>query len=129
MMDMVRGRAMSRVNTSDQGSGHGTIAALLRLTESGPAEDAARLHGAIKRWFQDDTSRDPYGSVPLDLIGEARRILNDPSIAAAASPTASHIFASMDRVVHQRPGWAAGIAMHSARIYNFESIDNENFHA
>jgi len=129
MMDMVRGRGISRVNSSDHGSGHGTVAALLRLTESGPTEDAARLRGVIKRWLQDDTSRDPYASVPLDLIGEARRILNDPSIAAAAPPTASHIFASMDRVIHQRPGWAAGIAMHSARIYNFENIDNENFHA
>jgi uncharacterized protein (TIGR03437 family) len=32
----------------------------------------------------------------------------------------------MDRVVHLRPMWVAGIAMHSTRIYNYESINNEN---
>jgi hypothetical protein len=36
------------------------------------------------------------------------------------------MYASMDRAVHLRPTWAAGIAMHSTRIYNYESVDSEN---
>ena len=126
MMDMVRGRAISRSGSSDHASGHSTIAYLLRMTQYAPAAEAAWLRSAIKRWLQDDTSRDYSSGLPLDLIGEARRILDDGAIAPAEMPYASRVYASMDRVVHLRPRWAAGIAMHSARIYNYESINNEN---
>lgn len=94
-----------------------------------PPDDAARLGSTIKRWLEEDTSRDPYAGMPLDLIGQAHRLLADASIAPAAPPDFSRVYASMDRVVHQRPTWAAGIAMYSTRIFNFENIDNENFHA
>lgn len=129
MMDMVRGRAVSRANSSDHSNGHGTIAALLRLSGSMAPDDAARLRSLIKRWLQEDTSRDPYASMPLDLIGEARRLMADASVVPAAPPSFSRVYASMDRVVHQRPGWAVGIAMYSSRIFNFEFMDNENAHA
>ena len=131
-MDMVRGRGVSRTNSTDHSSGHGVIAAMLRLTQSMPGPggtpDATRLRRSIKRWLQDDTSRDPYSGTPLDLIGGLRRILDNPAIAPAAPPRLSRVYASMDRVVHQRPTWAAGIAMHSTRIFNFEFIDVENAH-
>ncbi len=128
MMDMLRGRAISRYSSTDHVIGHGVIAALLRITQFASADDAAALRGSIKRWLMDDTSRDFSTSLPLDLIGEANRILGDDSIAAAALPSASRVYASMDRAVHLRPTWAAGIAMHSTRIYNYESINNENLH-
>ncbi len=126
MMDMARGRAISRNSSPDHAIGHGTIAALLRITQFASPVDAQPLRSTIKRWLQDDTSRDFSSNLPLDLIGEARRILDDTSIPPADLPSTSRIYASMDRVLHLRPTWAAGIAMHSSRIYNYESINNEN---
>lgn len=128
MFDMVRGRAISRNSSSDHAIGHGTIAALLRIAQFA-AEEAAPLRSTIKRWLQDDTTRDFASGLPLDLVGEARRILDDDTILPADPPSASRIYASMDRALHLRPTWAAGIAMHSSRIYNYESINNENLKA
>jgi hyaluronate lyase len=128
MMDMLRGRAISRNSSTDHVIGHSVIAALLRITQFASPGDATALRGSIKRWLLDDTSRDFAANLPLDLIGEANRILGDGSIPAADLQSASRVYASMDRVVHLRPTWAAGIAMHSTRIYNYESINNENLH-
>ncbi|MGO9093683.1 MAG: polysaccharide lyase 8 family protein [Bryobacteraceae bacterium] len=82
MMDMVRGRAISRQNYSDRSAGDSAIAAL--------------------------------------------QILQDASTTPAARPAISRVYASMDRVVHVRRTWAAGIAMHSSRIFNYEGMDGEN---
>jgi hyaluronate lyase len=126
MMDMVRGRAISRSTGTDHGAGHSAIGALLRISRFASADVAGPLRSLIKRWLQDDSTLNYAVALPLDLIGEAERILKDDAIAPAALPSASHVFASMDRALHLRAGWAAGIAMHSSRIYNFESIDGEN---
>jgi hyaluronate lyase len=126
MMDMSRGRAVSRYSSTDHVIGHSVIAALLRITQFAAADDASALRSSIKRWLQDDTTRDFSTQLPLDLIGEANRVLKDNSMVPADLPSASHVYASMDRVVHLRPTWAAAIAMHSSRIYNYESINNEN---
>jgi hyaluronate lyase len=126
LMDMARGRAISRSSSPDRAGGHTTIAALLRITQFAPPDLTATLQSAIKRWLIDDTTRDFSTNLPLDLIGVANSILTDGSIAPADLPSASRVYASMDRALHLRPTWAAGIAMHSTRIYNFESINGEN---
>lgn len=126
MMDMVRGRAISRDGSSDHAAGHSTIAALLRATHFLGGADAATLRGQIKAWLAADTSRDYSSGLPIDLIGEAWNLLNDDDVPAAAPPNAGIVYASMDRIVHLRRDWAMGIAMHSSRIYNYESINNEN---
>lgn len=82
MMDMVRGRAISRQNYSDRSAGSSVMAA----------------------WH----------------------ILHGASIMPAAGPPISRVYASMDRAAHVRRAWAAGIAMHSSRIFNYESMDGEN---
>lgn len=129
MMDMVRGRAISRNSSTDHAIGHSVIAAMLRIAQFASPDDAAAINASIKRWLLDDTSRDFATGLPIDLIGVAQQLLADPSTTPADLPASSRVYASMDRVVHLRPTWAAGIAMHSTRIYNYESINNENLHA
>jgi hyaluronate lyase len=58
-----------------------------------------------------------------------RRLLDDPSVPRRGERLGSWVFSGMDRVVHLRPGWGLGLAMHSSRVYNFESINNENLRA
>jgi hyaluronate lyase len=129
MMDMVRGRAISRSSSPDHVVGHSVIASLLRFTQFAAPADATPLLAMIKRWLIDDTSQNYSVSLPLDLIGTANALLNDGTVMPADLPSSSRIYASMDRALHLRPTWAAGIAMHSTRIYNYESINNENLKA
>ncbi|HTM51525.1 MAG TPA: polysaccharide lyase 8 family protein [Bryobacteraceae bacterium] len=126
MMDTVRGRAVSRNSSPDHGIGHSVISAVLRITQFAQPVEADALRRSIKLWLQQDTTRDFASNLAFDLIGEARRIIGDESIAPAEPPWASYVFASMDRAVHLRPNWAAAIAVHSSRVYNYESINNEN---
>ena len=67
MMDMVRGRAISRNSSPDHAIGHSTIAALLRITQFAPTRRRPPCAAAIKRWLLDDTSRDFASNLPLDL--------------------------------------------------------------
>jgi hyaluronate lyase len=128
MMDMVRGREVSRAGSGDHGSGHATAAGILRLSQLAPAGAAGKMQSMVKEWLVSDTSRDWSAGIPLDEVMPVSRLLADSTIPARGELSGSWIFAAMDRVVHLRPGWGFGIAMHSSRIYNFESINHENLH-
>ena len=128
MMDMVRGREISRAGSGDHGAGHSTAGGILRLSEHAPPDVAGRMRSMVKEWLVSDTSRDWSTGIALDEVTPLSRVLADNNIPARGELLGSWIFAGMDRAVHLRPGWGLGIAMHSARIYNFESINNENLH-
>ena len=130
MMDMVRGRAISRNSSPDHAIGHSTIAALLRITQFA----AATRRRA--RCAQDQTLAAGRHLARLRLQPAARPDRRSPRHSGRRLPSrppirppSSRIYASMDRALHLRPTWAAGIAMHSSRIYNYESINNENLRA
>jgi len=126
MMDMVRGREVSRAGAGDHGAGHSTAAGILRLSQLAPASTAAKMQSMVKEWLVSDASRDWSAGLAPDEMMPVSRLLADSAIHARGELLGSWIFAGMDRVVHLRPGWGFGIAMHSSRIYNFESINNEN---
>ena len=128
MMDMVRGREVSRAGSGDHWAGHSTAEAILRLSQHAPAGPAVKMQSMIKEWLVSDTSRDWSAGIALDEVMPLSRLLADSGIPARGELLGSWIFAGMDRVAHLRPGWGFGIAMHSSRIYNFESINKENLH-
>lgn len=136
MMDSVNGRAISRgylrgderrILRSDHYHGHALIAAVALLAESAGAAERARWHAMIKGWIARDrtlpvlTDRQ-YGVADLARL---RRIADGP-VAAAPEPVGHRLFPAMDRAVHRRPGWAAGLAMASDRITYYENGNGEN---
>jgi len=125
MMDMVRGREVVR-GGGDHGAGHTIAASVLRLSQVAPAGTALRMQSLVKEWLTSDTSRDWAEGVPIDEVLPLSRILSSSAIPARGPLSGSWIFAGMDRVAHVRPAWALGVAMYSSRIFNFESIHNEN---
>ena len=127
-MDMVRGREVSRAGAGDHGAGHSSAAGILRLSQLAPASTAAKMQSMVKEWLASDTSRDWSAGVALDEIMPLSHLLGDAGIPARGELLGSWVFGGMDRVVHLRPGWGLGIAMHSSRIFNYESINNENLH-
>lgn len=129
MMDMVRGREISRCDMQDHAAGHAAIAAILTLAQTAPAEDARAMKRLVKGWIMRDTCRDFFASAPLTAVVQARAILDDPALSPAEEPAIHRQFPNMDRAVHARPGFAFGISMSSARIYTYESISGENLRA
>lgn len=129
LMDMVRGREISRSGTQDHVAGHATIRAILTLVPLATPRDADAYRQMIKGWIAADTYRDFLATAPLPAVVQARAILDDPAVPRADAPPAHIQFPSMDRVVHRRPGFAYGISMSSERIFTYESINRENLHA
>jgi len=129
MMDMVRGREISRYSAQDHAAGHAVIRAILTLAQVAPPADAIAYKRMVKGWIARDTYRDFLATAPLNALLLALSLRDDPAIPLRDEPIGHRQYPQMDRVIHRRPGWAFGIAMSSERIFTYESINNENLHA
>jgi hyaluronate lyase len=56
----------------------------------------------------------------------AKKLLNNSEVKPRGELYLHKTFASMDRVVHRKPGYAFGLSMYSNRIQNYEDMNNEN---
>ncbi|MFC9692063.1 polysaccharide lyase 8 family protein [Kribbella sp. NPDC056951] len=123
MMDFVRGRAVSRYNASDHNDGYTVMEAILRLANGVDATLATKWRAAVAGWV----SRDTFGSVLAGAsIPRVALIKSLQGVTPAPEPDGHTLFASMDRAVHRRSGWAYSISMASARIAYYECGNGEN---
>src|ERR1035438_2634433 len=67
-------------------------------------------------------------NVPLQIVAPTEQLMADPTTPPAGELLGHWSFASMDQAVHLRPGWGFALSMSSSRVYNYESINNENLH-
>ncbi|MBB6637696.1 polysaccharide lyase family 8 super-sandwich domain-containing protein [Cohnella thailandensis] len=126
MMDMVRGREISRNYAQDHAVGHAVIAAIIRLSQFAPEPHASAFKSMAKGWIQDDTFSSFYSDASPEMIALAKGIVADSAISPPAPLNKVRQFAGMDRSLLLRPGFAFGIAMFSTRINSFEAINGEN---
>ncbi len=127
MMDMVKGRSISRQQDSDHLTGRAIIRTLARLAEGAPAEKASRIKSMIKEWvFSDTTFPNYYENMPIYEMNLIKAIMGDTAIQPRGELVKHQNFAAMDRVVHLRPGFGFGLSMFSDRISAFEFGNNEN---
>ncbi len=126
MMDMVRGREISRYTEEDHVVGHQAIRGILRLSEIAPSADALAFKRMVKGWILSDSYRDFLEHAPLAYMTLADEILADSSIAPADELILYRQFTGMDRAVQLRPGYGLGLAMFSSRISSYEAINSEN---
>ncbi|WP_434097215.1 polysaccharide lyase 8 family protein [Streptomyces pharetrae] len=136
VMDMVNGRAISRghltaderqVLRGDHFHGQGLIAAVALLAlGAGPAE-RDRWHAAVKGWIQRDTVSPVLTARQFDVADLARlHTIAAAPVPAAPEPIGHRLFPAMDRAVHRRPAFTAGLAMASDRIAHYECGNGEN---
>ncbi|WTY68766.1 polysaccharide lyase 8 family protein [Streptomyces sp. NBC_01410] len=136
MMDSVNGRAISRgylksddrrIMRSDHFHGQALIAAIALLAGGASAAERDRWHARIKGWIERDTVTPilTAGQFGVADLSRLHAVAAAP-VAAAPEPVGHQLFASMDRAVHRRPGWAANIAMASERIAYYECGNGEN---
>ncbi|MGW7573232.1 polysaccharide lyase 8 family protein [Streptomyces sp. NPDC054765] len=138
MMDSVNGRAVSRgylrsderhVLRSDHYHGHALIAAIALLAQTASGAERERWHAMVKGWIARDRTLPVLTDrqYPVADLSRLRKIA-DSSAPAAPEPVGHRLFPAMDRAVHRRPGWAAGLAMASDRIAYYENGNGENPH-
>ncbi|MFJ6790212.1 polysaccharide lyase 8 family protein [Streptomyces angustmyceticus] len=136
MMDSVNGRAVSRGHLrgderhllrSDHYHGHALIAAIAVLARAASSAERDRWHAMIKGWAARDRTLPVLTDRQYTVADLARlRAIADGPAATAPEPVGHRLFPAMDRAVHRRPGWAAGLAMASDRITYYENGNGEN---
>ncbi|MFE5299322.1 polysaccharide lyase 8 family protein [Streptomyces sp. NPDC056632] len=136
MMDSVNGRAISRgylasderrIMRSDHFHGQGVIAAMALLAGGASPAERERWHARVKGWIERDTVAPILAARQFGVADLARlHAVAASPVTAAPEPTGHRLFASMDRAVHRRPGWAANVSMASERISHYECGNGEN---
>jgi hyaluronate lyase len=128
MMEIVKGRAVSRTNT-----GYADVAqvveAVVDLSGYASGEDRKALKGYVKYVRQSSRAAlNPATFVSPVSIARYTDILADTTIPAADVSAAerSVAFNSMDKNVHRRPGYAFALARSSSRISKYEYMNGEN---
>ncbi|MET8681680.1 polysaccharide lyase 8 family protein [Streptomyces sp. NPDC004647] len=136
MMDSVNGRAISRgpllsderrIMRSDHYHGHLLVAAVTLLGGAASGAERQRWNGMVKGWIARDTTSPILADRQFDVadLSRLKAVAEGPE-AATPEPVAHRLFPAMDRAVHRRPGWAAGISMASDRIAYYENGNGEN---
>lgn len=130
MMSMVSGRAVSRVQPggAEQSAGNGTMSNLMVLAKNAPDKFRAAVQNAVK--YQVNASRgffDHYARArDIEALCNYKEIMTDASIPGTLPFSGVKIYGGMDRVVQVNGGYGVGIALSSARIAGYESINHEN---
>ncbi|WP_406099580.1 polysaccharide lyase 8 family protein [Streptomyces sp. NBC_01013] len=128
VMASVCGREIARPSKQGHVSAQTVIEAVVRLIPSFPGETADRFTALVKQWIAEDTYRDFLDVTDLASLVAARNVIASP--VPARGPLVAHKqHPRMDKAAHHRPSFALGISAYSSRIYNYESIQNENLHA
>ncbi|MDX6292570.1 MAG: hyaluronate lyase [Kribbellaceae bacterium] len=125
MMDFVRGRAVSRSNASDHDDGYTAVEAILRLAKGVDPALAKQWRSTVAGWLKRDTYGDILAGATIPRVALVKDLLA-AGVAPTPEPDGHTLFASMDRAVHRRDGWAYAISMASRRIAYYESGNGEN---
>ncbi|UKS27082.1 DNRLRE domain-containing protein [Paenibacillus sp. HWE-109] len=123
MMDMVYGRGVTRY--SENGL-RGPSFSILILSQYAPSTDAATFKSMVKNWLTSDPAWNPYAGETIFNIQLGKTLMADSGVQARGALLKNQVFAAMDRVVHQRDGFALGLSLFSNRISAFEFGNGEN---
>ncbi|MFJ3699316.1 polysaccharide lyase 8 family protein [Streptomyces sp. NPDC090052] len=127
VMASVCGREIARPSKQGHVSAQTVIEAVVRLIPGFPGETAERFTALVKQWIAEDTYRDFLGVTDLASLVAAQQVVAS-AVPARGRLVAHQQYPRMDKAAHHRPSFALGVSAYSTRIYNYESIQNENLH-
>ena len=126
MMDMSRGREISRLTFQDHVVGHDMLQTLIRMSQFAPFADRLAIQAIVKYEIGADTYRSFYDDASINMVLLARQIMNDTSVVPRGELTLNKVFSGMARVVHARPGFGFAVSMSTKRVLPYEAINGEN---
>ncbi|MFR2832949.1 polysaccharide lyase 8 family protein [Enterococcus sp.] len=131
MMDMVRGRAVSREELQSHAAGGEVLRGLMRVANSSEETQKNRLNKLVKTFVKGNTYYDIYDSLnsykDIDLMD---KLLADDSISITDFSTSLATFNEMDKVAYQNVNakFGIGVSMYSDTTQNYEYMNEENSH-
>lgn len=131
MLDMTRGRAISRYNVTDKTASAislNTIMMVARVLDN--EQDKEELYSYVKGMIELDPITNIMESIdykqhPISMVSDLNNLING-NTKGEVDETYHAFTPIQDRVIHAREGYALGVSMFSKRTSNFESMNNEN---
>src|ERR1039458_7979947 len=100
MMDMVRGREVSRAGSTDHATGHAIAAAILRISQFAPPDQARRMRSMVKEYFLDDSALKWSAGGSIEQLMAVHTLLADQDVPRRGDLSGSWFFGGMDPGAH-----------------------------
>ncbi|HCY4941869.1 TPA: polysaccharide lyase 8 family protein [Staphylococcus aureus] len=129
MMDLSRGRAISRENETSHSASATVMKSLLRLSDAMDESTKAKYKKIVKSSVESDSSykQNDYLNSYSD-IDKMKSLMDDSTISTNGLTQQLKIYNDMDRVTYHNKDldFAFGLSMTSKNVARYESINNEN---
>ncbi|HHE1027260.1 TPA: polysaccharide lyase 8 family protein [Staphylococcus aureus] len=129
MMDLSRGRAISRENETSHSASATVMKSLLRLSDAMDNSTKAKYKKIVKTSVKSDSSykQNDYLSSYSD-IDKMKALMEDSTLSTNDLTQHLKIYNDMDRVTYHNKDldFALGLSMTSKNVARYESINNEN---
>ncbi|HHO6171886.1 TPA: hyaluronate lyase HysA [Staphylococcus aureus] len=129
MMDLSRGRAISRENETSYSASATVMKSLLRLSDAMDDSTKAKYKKIVKSSVESDSSykQNDYLNSYSD-IDKMKSLMTDNSISKNGLTQQLKIYNDMDRVTYHNKDldFAFGLSMTSKNVARYESINGEN---
>ena len=128
VMDMVRGRAISRYNANGYLQASGIIEGMIKIGMISDGDKANEINSLVKKWAVEAKSVLDFGTrfKSINVISEFYGIMNNDNIKTLEEGDKHYALNSMDKTVHKRENFALGISRSSSRISKYEFMNKEN---
>lgn len=129
MMDLSRGRAISRENETSHSASVTVMKSLLRLSDAMDESTKAKYKKIVKTSVKSDSSykQNDYLSSYSD-ISKMKALMEDSTLSTNDLTQQLKIYNDMDRVTYHNKDldFTFGLSMTSKNVARYESINNEN---
>ncbi|SUK19000.1 polysaccharide lyase 8 family protein [Staphylococcus aureus] len=129
MMDLSRGRAISRENETSHSASATVMKSLLRLSDAMDDSTKAKYKQIVKNSVKSDSSYDQNNTLSsYSDISKMKSLMEDSTISTNGLTQQLKIYNDMDRVTYHNKDldFAFGLSMTSKNVARYESINNEN---
>lgn len=128
VMDMVRGRSISRYNGNGYMQSAGIIEAMIKISMISDKDMAYKIQALTKQWAIEASPVIDFGTKfkSINSINKFYEMMNDSSIVASTQGSEHHELNMMDKTIHDRQSYGLAIARSSSRITKYEFMNKEN---
>ena len=118
---------MGRHTQNDElGNGTGVYGHMLECADNFSNEVSEKIYAAIKGAYEESPDSRWGDFLTFDTAEKFTALISNEAVEANAERNWNKVYYNQDTIVHLKEDWAVGIKMSSSRIFNYESINNEN---
>lgn len=129
LMDMTRGRSLSRKIQNDHFAAVEVLRGILRIAEASSPAEKAKLQGLVKNIVKSDDYYDTFKSLKSFYdVHLFEDLLSNTAVDEIERDTYLKLYNDMNKVAYfnKERGFAFGISMYSNKIQNYEFMNKEN---